>query len=100
MKSHHIVGSWEKWSISKAQMEGEDSLSALPCLAGGLSFKRGQRVTLRTDAPKAKGSEVREEFQIVGNKSWDLRFYPAGGDKEAAQGFVPMPFGLCRRWWS
>eukprot|EP00438_Fugacium_kawagutii_P021063 Skav205886 [mRNA] locus=scaffold123:16538:18973:+ [translate_table: standard] len=50
---------------------------------GALLDSRGHRVTLRSDAPKGKESgSVREEFQIVGNKSWELRFYPAGGDKE------------------
>ena len=43
-------------------------------------------MTLRSDAPKGKGGDVREEFQIVGNQSWDLRFYPAGGDKEERSG--------------
>ena len=67
--SHHIVGSWEKWAIHKTAMAGDDALR--------------HRVTLRSDAPKGKESgSVREEFQIVGNKSWDLRYYPAGGDKE------------------
>ncbi|CAL1136623.1 unnamed protein product [Cladocopium goreaui] len=67
--SHHIVGSWEKWSIHKSAMAGDDGLR--------------HRVVLRSDAPKGKASNsVREEFQIVGNKSWDLRYYPAGGDKE------------------
>ena len=80
------MGSWEKWSISKAEMEGDGSLSR--SIRMRPAFGRGHRVTLRTDAPKAKGSEVREEFQIVGNKSWDLRFYPAGGDKEALKGCV------------
>ncbi|CAK9107744.1 Cold shock domain-containing protein 4 (AtCSP4) (Glycine-rich protein 2b) (AtGRP2b) [Durusdinium trenchii] len=68
VQSHHIVGSWEKWNIHKAAMKGDDALR--------------HRVTLRSDAAKGKGGDVREEFQIVGNQSWDLRFYPAGGDKE------------------
>ena len=66
--SHHIVGSWEKWSIHKKAMAGEDSV-----------FR--QQVTIRDDAPKV-GELRREEFQIVGNASWDIRLYPGGGDKQ------------------
>ena len=66
--THHIVGSWAKWSIDKTAMAGEDSLVR-------------QRVTIREDAPKA-GDLRREEFQIVGNASWDIRLYPSGGDKQ------------------
>lgn len=59
-------------------------------------------MVLRSDAPKGKASNsVREEFQIVGNKSWDLRYYPAGGDKEVGiavvgQGLVTLVQALSK----
>eukprot|EP00930_Biecheleria_cincta_P054539 TRINITY_DN4073_c0_g1_i1.p1 TRINITY_DN4073_c0_g1~~TRINITY_DN4073_c0_g1_i1.p1 ORF type:complete len:324 (-),score=52.27 TRINITY_DN4073_c0_g1_i1:74-961(-) len=68
----HIVGAFEKWSIHRSPMSGDDS---------GSSTVR-HRLTVRSDAPKASGDSRREEFQIVGNASWDHRLYPAGGDKE------------------
>ena len=68
---------------------GTEIWDGLPDSKGGEAspwqpcFGQGHRVVLRSDAPKGKASNsVREEFQIVGNKSWDLRYYPAGGDKE------------------
>ena len=68
VNSHHIVGSWEKWNIHKTAMAGDDSVVR-------------HQVTIRNDAPKV-GELRREEFQIVGNASWDIRLYPAGGDKQ------------------
>ncbi|CAJ1407043.1 unnamed protein product [Effrenium voratum] len=67
--AHHLVGSWKKWSIHSTAMSADDS--------GTLK----QTITVRPDAPKS-GEMRREEFQIVGNASWDVRLYPAGGEKE------------------
>jgi len=41
------------------------------------------RITVRSDAPKGSGPDSRkEEFQLVGDGSWDKRIYPAGPDRE------------------
>merc|ERR1712187_89199 len=43
------------------------------------------RLTIRDKAPKGSGNDIKkEEFQIVGDSSWDKRLYPAGGAKEEA----------------
>lgn len=72
VSSWHIVGAFAKWSIHRSPMSGDDS--------GSSSVRH--RLIVRSDAPKASGDSRREEFQIVGNASWDHRLYPAGGDKE------------------
>eukprot|EP00931_Biecheleriopsis_adriatica_P118708 TRINITY_DN94050_c0_g1_i1.p1 TRINITY_DN94050_c0_g1~~TRINITY_DN94050_c0_g1_i1.p1 ORF type:complete len:256 (-),score=70.57 TRINITY_DN94050_c0_g1_i1:41-808(-) len=69
--SYNIVGAFEKWSIHKTAMA-----------ADGDSGPVRHKLTVRKDAPKGSGDSKREEFQIVGDASWDLRLYPAGGDKE------------------
>mmetsp|Transcript_17567 Transcript_17567/g.33045 ORF Transcript_17567/g.33045 Transcript_17567/m.33045 type:complete len:254 (-) Transcript_17567:39-800(-) len=76
--SHHIVGSWEKWAIAKTPMVADESLTGV--------FR--QKITVRADAPKA-GDSRREEFQIVGNASWDVRLYPSGGDKQEVVTLTP-----------
>jgi len=64
--SHNLVGSFGGWSIHREPMASVED-----------SGRVRHQITVRPDAPKG-----REDFQIVGNASWDLRLYPAGGDKE------------------
>jgi len=62
--SFHVVGSFNDWSISTGH--------TLPC-----------SVAIRWTAPKARDGDLRrEEFQILGDSSWDKRVYPAGGEQE------------------
>lgn len=70
-RSHSVVGSWANWAVGKE-----------PMAADGEGPAR-HRVTIRKDAAKGGGADIRkEEFQILGDGSWDKRLYPAGGDKE------------------
>jgi len=70
---HHIVGAYADWAISRDPMTSDAS-------DGG---RVRHRLTVRSSAPKGNsGDKRREEFQIVGDSSWDKRLYPAGGDKE------------------
>lgn len=73
-RSHHIVGSFEDWKPHREPMSAAES---------GDGRLRHQ-LKVRGNAPEApKGRGVRrEEFQILGDSSWDRRFYPGGGDKE------------------
>jgi len=70
--SHSIVADATKWEISRSPMEADGDGQVVR-----------HRLTVRQDAPKGSGPELKkEEFQIVGNGSWDRRLYPAGGDRE------------------
>lgn len=71
-RSHSVAGSWANWAVSKAMTsDGEEQ--------GPLKY----RMTIRKDAAKGGGADSKkEEFQILGDGSWDKRIYPAGGDKE------------------
>lgn len=68
-RSHNIVGAFSGWQIQRE-----------PMTSSGGTFRYKLRV--RSDAPKGEGDLRREEFQIVGDASWDHRIYPAGGDGE------------------
>lgn len=69
---YNIVGSFAEWAIHRESMS--------PDASGG---RVRHRLTVRSSAPKSGGGDSRrEEFQIVGDSSWDKRLYPAGGDKE------------------
>jgi len=70
-RAHNLVGAFSQWAIQREAMAPDGSGELLR-----------QRLTVRSDAPKADGSARREDFQIVGDASWDKRYYPAGGDKE------------------
>eukprot|EP00929_Paragymnodinium_shiwhaense_P079751 TRINITY_DN41570_c0_g1_i1.p1 TRINITY_DN41570_c0_g1~~TRINITY_DN41570_c0_g1_i1.p1 ORF type:complete len:597 (-),score=168.47 TRINITY_DN41570_c0_g1_i1:243-2033(-) len=64
--SFHMVGSFTDWSIEERAMP-----------------ENGARITIRRDAPRAGSGNVRrEEFQIVGDKTWEKRIFPAGGEQE------------------
>jgi len=70
--AYNIVGSFAEWAIHREPMS--------PDASGG---RVRHRLTVRSSAPKSGGGDSRrEEFQIVGDSSWDKRLYPAGGDKE------------------
>lgn len=67
---YNLVGSVGKWEISRQPM-GQDPSGAVV----------RHRITVRSDAPG--GADLKkEEFQIVGDGSWDKRIYPAGPDRE------------------
>lgn len=70
-RTHNFVAAFSNWAIQREAMSPD-----------GSGEKLRHRLTVRSDAPKADGSSKREEFQIVGDGSWDKRYYPAGGDKE------------------
>merc|ERR1719326_2870626 len=64
--AYHIVGSFTDWNIEEKPLPD-----------------RGARIVVRRDAPRAgSGNARREEFQLVGDRNWDKRIYPAGGEKE------------------
>jgi len=70
--AYNLAGSWADWAIQREPMASDSS-----------SGRLRHRITVRSGAPKSGGSDSRrEEFQIVGDNSWDKRLYPAGGDKE------------------
>eukprot|EP00931_Biecheleriopsis_adriatica_P035328 TRINITY_DN20329_c0_g1_i1.p1 TRINITY_DN20329_c0_g1~~TRINITY_DN20329_c0_g1_i1.p1 ORF type:complete len:524 (-),score=199.95 TRINITY_DN20329_c0_g1_i1:14-1585(-) len=70
-ESFQLVGFFNDWNV--------DSEPVRVC---GASFK------VRPNAPRAgKGGLHREEFQILGDGSWDKRLFPAGGKEEAV---VPL----------
>lgn len=71
-QSHNIVGAFGGWEIHRQPMTSE----------GGDGKVVRHRLTIRSDAPKGDGDMRREEFQIVGDGSWDQRVYPAGKDSE------------------
>jgi len=99
-KHQYIVAALENWAIHPKPMEadGEDS----PLLR--------HRVVVRKNAPQAPGGRNvrREEFQIVGDKNWDLRLFPAGGfreevivvrpDQRASRAVVDYGKGHGRNW--
>merc|ERR1719499_463642 len=69
------------WSMVSAAGKREISRQPLAQDAGSAIVR--QRVTVRGDAPKGSGPDVRkEEFQLVGDGSWDKRLYPEGPDPE------------------
>lgn len=69
--SFNLVGSFADWAIHAQSMAKDDS--------GVLRH----RLTLRAGGgPKSGGGQKREEFQIVGDGTWDKRLYPSGPDKE------------------
>jgi len=71
--SHHIVGSFADWAINREPMPANASGDGKVC----------HRLTVRSSAPKGGSGDLkREEFQIVGDSSWDKRIYPAGGNGE------------------
>jgi len=74
----HMVGGFTDWSPSAERMaEGGDGLPQ-------------HQVKIRSDAPKVGGgSERREEFQIVVDKDWAKRMYPAGGMNEEVVTLIP-----------
>merc|ERR1711879_135072 len=58
----YIVGSFNDWSVP------QEPLGAKGC-----------RITVRRDAAKVSGSNMRrEEFQILCDGIWDKRIFPAG----------------------
>ncbi|CAE8708879.1 unnamed protein product [Polarella glacialis] len=62
----HLIGFFNNWSL--------DSAATREC---------GERFEVRRNAQKAgNGGMLREEFQILGDKSWDKRVFPAGGSGE------------------
>jgi len=68
----NMVSAAGKWDPSKQAMQQDGGSSALRL-----------RVTIRKDAPKGAGADLRkEEFQICGDASWDKRLYPEGPDRE------------------
>jgi len=76
-KSLHVVGDFGKWDACKDPMDGAE---------GG---PVRHRLIVRKDAPQPGGPQARgdnkprrEEFQILGDRDWDKRFYPAGGNNE------------------
>lgn len=70
--SFNIVSAANKWDISRQPLSQDADSSVVR-----------QRVTIRADAPKGAGPDVRkEEFQLVGDGSWDKRLYPEGPDRE------------------
>lgn len=74
--SHNIVGAYADWAINREPMTPHETSG------GGPNIVR-HRLTVRDKAPKGSGNDVKkEEFQIVGDGSWDKRLYPAGPDKE------------------
>jgi len=70
--AYNLVGAFAEWAIAKDAMA--------PDANSGGSLRH--RLTVRSNAPKGGGDAKREEFQIVGDGSWDKRLYPAGPDKE------------------
>lgn len=67
-----MISAAGKWDIKGQPMQQD----------GGSSMLR-QRVTIRQDAPKGAGPDLRkEEFQLCGDASWDKRLYPEGPDRE------------------
>lgn len=73
-KHQYIVAALENWAIHPKPMEADGEDSPL----------RRHRLVVRKNAPQAPGERNarREEFQIVGDKNWDLRLFPAGGFRE------------------
>jgi len=70
--AHHIVGSFADWSINRDPMAADSG-----------DGKVRHRLTVRSSAAKGSSGDLkREEFQIVGDSSWDKRLYPAGGSGE------------------
>lgn len=76
-RSLHMVGDFAKWDPCKDPMDG----------AEGAPVRH--RLIVRKDAPQPGGPQARgndkprrEEFQILGDRDWDKRFYPAGGNNE------------------
>jgi len=71
-RSLHMVGAFADWAPSKEPMDGAEDSPVR------------HRLTVRAKAPQAKDDKRarREEFQILGDGSWDKRFYPAGGNHE------------------
>mmetsp|Transcript_3094 Transcript_3094/g.10313 ORF Transcript_3094/g.10313 Transcript_3094/m.10313 type:complete len:303 (-) Transcript_3094:45-953(-) len=83
--AYNIVGSFAEWAIHREPMA--------PDASGG---RVRHRITVRSSAPKQGGGDSRrEEFQIVGDSSWDKRVYPAGGDQEEV--VVLRPGGAASR---
>lgn len=70
-REHHIVGAAGAWQISKQPMSSQGDETVVR-----------HRLTIRSDAPKGDADTRREEFQVVGDGSWDQRLYPAGRDGE------------------
>jgi len=71
--SFNIAGSFADWAIHAQSMASDGS--------GVLRH----RLTVRSGGgPKSGGRDAtrREEFQIVGDGTWDKRLYPTGPDKE------------------
>eukprot|EP00928_Gymnodinium_smaydae_P088099 TRINITY_DN72243_c0_g1_i1.p1 TRINITY_DN72243_c0_g1~~TRINITY_DN72243_c0_g1_i1.p1 ORF type:complete len:284 (+),score=32.22 TRINITY_DN72243_c0_g1_i1:50-901(+) len=66
-----VVGSFADWSVGRDRMSGDGS-------------RLRHRIVVRSSAEDAPGdSKVkREQFQILGDGSWDKRLYPAGGSDE------------------
>lgn len=85
-RAHHIVGSFGDWAIQREPM-AVDADSKLA----------RYRITIRSDAPQAKTDRQlrREEFQILGDSSWEKRLYPAGGETEEV--VVLQPGGATSR---
>lgn len=77
---HHIVGSFCEWTIARQPMDACD---------GGALVKH--RVVIRSDAQPGKNDPKlrREEFQIVGDGTWEKRVYPAGGNNEEVVVLTP-----------
>jgi len=73
-RGYNIVGAFANWAITRDPMVADSH--------SGASVRH--RITVRGDAPQAgKDNKARrEQFQIVGNGTWDYRLYPAGGDRE------------------
>lgn len=70
--SHNIVSAAGKWDISRQPMGADPNSSIVR-----------HRITIRNDAPKGSGPDTKkEEFQIVGDATWDKRLFPAGPDRE------------------
>lgn len=68
----NIVSAAGKWEISRQPMDADANSSVVR-----------QRIVIRNDAPKGSAQDLRkEEFQIVGDGSWDKRLFPAGPDRE------------------
>merc|ERR1712232_901465 len=74
--SHNFVGACADWAINREPMAPHETSQ------DGNKLVR-HRLTVREKAPKGSGNDVKkEEFQIVGDSSWDKRYYPSGPDKE------------------
>lgn len=70
---HNIASAADKWVISTEPM-GPDPV--------GRAMVH-HRLQIRSDAPAGSSAGVRkEEFQICGNGTWDMRLYPEGQDRE------------------